>query len=179
MKIEETDLPGLKVVRPIVRPDDRGYFVKPFQKSLYDEAGIDLQFAETFFSRSKPNVIRGLHFQTPPFAQDKLVFCASGSVTDFVVDIRKGSPTYGQHLTFELNADDWTTLFIPVGFAHGFVARTEAVMGYFCSAEFDGASDSGVLWSSAGIEWDVQNPIVSDKDQNLTPLADYDSPFTF
>jgi dTDP-4-dehydrorhamnose 3,5-epimerase len=126
-------------------------------------------------------VVRGLHFQTPPAAQDKFVFCASGSVTDYVLDIRRDSPTYGQFETFHLSAEDWTSLFIPIGFAHGFVATSDedAVMAYYCSDEFDPATDSGVRWDSAGIDWQVQNPIISDKDQTLTPFADYDSPFTF
>jgi dTDP-4-dehydrorhamnose 3,5-epimerase len=179
MNIEDTELPGLKIVRPIVRPDNRGYFVKTFQKSIFENAGLQTNYTETFFSQSKKDVVRGLHFQTPPAAQDKFVFCASGSVTDFVVDIRKGSPTYGRHLSFDLNAEEWTALFIPIGFAHGFVARTDAVMGYFCSAEFDPATDSGVLWNSAGIDWQVDDPIISEKDQHLTALDEYQSPFTF
>lgn len=179
MKIEEGGLPGLKVVHPIIRPDDRGYFVKTFQQSVFESAGIDTTFTEHFFSRSKPGVMRGLHFQAPPAAQDKFVFCAAGSVTDHVVDLRVGSPTYGQHASFELSADNWTALFIPIGFAHGFVARTDAVMAYFCSAEFAPDCDTGVKWDSAGIDWQVKDPIISDKDQNLTPINEYQSPFTY
>ena len=179
MKFEDTSLPDLKIVRPIMRPDDRGYFVKTFQNSVFQAAGIETHFTEHFFSRSKPGVVRGLHFQEPPAAQDKYVFCAAGSVTDHVVDLRVGSPTYGQHETFELSAQDWAALFIPIGFAHGFVARTEAVMAYFVSAEFAPETDTGVRWNSAGIDWQVDNPIISDKDQNLPLFAEYNSPFKY
>ena len=138
MKLESTDLEGVFLVHPIVRPDERGSFVKTFQASVFEEAGLQTNFPEHFFSESKKGVVRGLHFQTPPAAQDKLVFCPAGEVMDVVVDVRAGSPTYGQHVSFRLSSEDWTAAYIPVGFAHGFVALSEAaVMAYLVSAEYD------------------------------------------
>lgn len=179
MNVEGTRLEGVKKLTPVVRPDDRGFFVKTFHKTSFAEAGIHTDFPEHFFSKSRKNVVRGMHFQTPPHAQAKVVFCVTGSVRDVVLDLRKGSPTYGEHIAEVLSSEDWGALYLPPGFAHGFVAlEDDTTMAYLVGAEYAPSNDTGVRWDSFGCDWGLDNPIVSDRDKELTPLSDYDSPFS-
>lgn len=165
-------------MRSAVHEDTRGTFVKPFSFSAFAAAGLPVAFREAFFSRSRRRVVRGLHFQTPPHAQDKLVCCAAGRVLDVVVDLRVGSPTYGRAETFELDAETWTALFIPAGLAHGFAALADdTVMAYAVTAEYDPKADSGIRWDSVPVEWPWPDPVVSERDMAFAPLAAYASPF--
>jgi dTDP-4-dehydrorhamnose 3,5-epimerase len=178
VKLEATDLDGVFQIHPIVRPDNRGYFVKTFESSSFAEAGLQTNFPEHFFSQSNRNVIRGMHFQMPPSAQDKVVFCVAGEVLDVVVDMRTDSPTYGQNCSFRLTSEDWTALYIPVGFAHGFAATSDsAVMAYLVSTEYNQPTDAGIRWDSIGFDWPVSDPIMSDRDKDLPPFAGFESPF--
>lgn len=180
MKVVETSLPGCLVLQPRVHEDRRGSFVKTFQRTMFEEAGLPADFPEHFFSRSTRGVVRGLHFQLPPADHDKVVFCVAGKVFDVVVDVRVGSPTYGRFEAFTLDDCDWTALFVPKGFAHGFAATSErAVMAYFVGTEFDPTLDSGIRWDSLPIDWPVDDPIVSEKDRSLPPFEAFRSPWAF
>lgn len=178
MEIRETRLAGCCTVHPVVRPDERGVFVKTYLESAFTAAGLPTRFPEHFYSRSGQGVVRGLHFQTPPAAQDKVVSCVDGEVLDVVVDLRAGSPTYGEHLTFRLTAQEWTAVFVPVGFAHGFAALSPtATVAYLATAEYQAGTDGGVRWDSAGIRWPFDEPVVSARDAGLPALADFRTPF--
>ncbi len=160
--------------------DERGVFVKTFQKEAFKVQGLKTEFSEEFNSRSKKNVLRGLHFQLPPHQQVKVVQCVSGAVMDVVVDLRVGSPTYRQGEVFQLHQDKASLVYIPEGMAHGFYAITElAVLCYKVSAVYAPQHDTGILWSSAGIPWPTSSPILSIKDQGLPAMKDFNSPFVF
>jgi dTDP-4-dehydrorhamnose 3,5-epimerase len=177
--IEPTSLAGCVRVVPRVVGDERGAFVKTFQASVFEALGLATSWREVFYSRSARGVVRGLHFQLPPADQDKLVVCTSGRVLDVVVDLRRDSPTFGDHESVELDDRSWTMLYLPSGFAHGFAALTDdAVMAYSVSAEYAPERDTGIHWASAGIPWPFESPVVSARDAALPALADFDSPFT-
>jgi dTDP-4-dehydrorhamnose 3,5-epimerase len=178
MKVRETRLAGCLELEPPIHPDGRGLFVKPFQTSAFQEVGLPVDYREIFYSRSRRGVVRGLHFQRPPQAQDKLVYCVAGAVFDVVVDLRRASPTYGKCETFALDADRWRMVFIPAGLAHGFAALTdEAVMAYAVTTEHAPDLDSGIRWDSVPVEWPVAEPVVSDRDRALEPFSTFASPF--
>lgn len=165
--------------------DDRGWFAETWSQARYQALGVTCQFVQDNQSRSTfVGTIRGIHFQRPPHAQDKLVRCLRGAVLDFAVDLRRGSPTYGQHVSAELTEDNGDQLFIPVGFGHAFVTLTpDAEIAYKCSDGYAPDCDGGVLWSdpAIGIDWPLPptGPTLSDKDRALPTLADFDSPFTY
>lgn len=175
-----TPIPGCVEVRLRRIDDDRGRFVKVFQASRFKALGLPVSQVEQFYSTSREGVIRGLHFQLPPFEHNKLVYCVAGRVLDAVVDLRRGSPTYLHHQTFELDADQPSLIVIPAGLAHGFLARSAlATLVYTVSSEHQPAHDLGIRWDSAGVAWPVSSPVVSVRDAALTPLAAFESPFTF
>ncbi len=162
--------------------DHRGYFCETYNRSRYIELGIDVEFVQDNQSLSHAiGTLRGLHFQTPPAAQAKLVSCVRGAIFDVAVDIRRGSPTYGKWEGYELTAENGHQLYVPVGFAHGFVtleANSEIV--YKCTDYYAPEAEGAVLWNSCGIEWPLySDPILSDKDQEAPLLADFDSPFLY
>ena len=137
-------------------------------------------FAEEYYSLSHHGVLRGLHFQTPPMDHAKLVYCADGEVLDAVVDLRRGSPTYGEYQTFIMSSEAGNILYIPSGFAHGFyVTGPSALMIYKVTAVYVAENDSGIRWNSTGIPWPDENPVLSGRDRTLPPLADFSSPFDF
>lgn len=178
MKVEPTGLDGVLKLTPMVRPDERGFFVKTFHRSTFLDNGIEADFPEHFFSRSRKNVVRGMHFQTPPHAQAKVVFCVTGAVQDVVLDLRRSSPTYGKAISETLSSSDWAALYIPEGFAHGFRAlEDDTTMAYLVGAEYAPSNDTGVRWDSFGFDWGVEAPTVSDRDQALVALSDFESPF--
>jgi dTDP-4-dehydrorhamnose 3,5-epimerase len=180
MKVVETSLPGCLVLQPRVVEDPRGAFVKTFRRTAFEEAGLPGDFPEHFLSRSSRGVVRGLHFQLPPADHDKVVCCTAGEVFDVVVDLRVGSPAYGRFETFRLDDRDWTALFVPRGFAHGFAALSEqAVTAYLTSTEFEPALDAGIRWDSLPIPWPVTEPVVSERDRALPPFEAFVSPWTF
>ncbi|CUI01632.1 dTDP-4-dehydrorhamnose 3,5-epimerase [Leisingera aquaemixtae] len=182
MQIEETGLPGLKVLTPARFGDARGFFSESWNKRRLQEQGIDLEFVQDNHSLSvQAGTLRGLHFQAPPHAQDKLVRCGRGALFDVAVDIRKGSPAYGQWFGIELTAENGKQLLVPKGFLHGFltrVAETEVI--YKCTDYYAPECDGAVAWNSCGIDWGFEGrPLLSEKDAAAPRLADFDSPFVW
>ena len=174
----DASLSGVRILEPRLLDDSRGRLQKIIHSGAFTELGLPAAFEELFVTWSAPKVVRGLHFQTPPSDQGKLVTCLTGAVFDVVVDIRRGSPTYGRHDHLELDARRGTIVFIPPGFAHGFaVVGDGALMLYATTVAFDPSCDAGVRWNSAGVEWPYAQPVLSPRDRALPPLADFVSPF--
>jgi dTDP-4-dehydrorhamnose 3,5-epimerase len=184
MDHEETSLPGVFLITPRRFGDHRGFFAETYSRRRYGEIGIDLEFVQDNHSLSaKAGTVRGLHFQAPPHAQAKLVRCGRGAIFDVAVDIRRGSPTYGQWVGHELSAENGAQLFIPAGFAHGFVTlRPESEVVYKCSDYYAPETEGALLWNdpTVGIDWPLSGAAtLSDKDTAAPRLADLDSPFTW
>ena len=189
MEIIRTDIDGVLVIEPKVFGDKRGYFFESFSQREFDEKvapilGHTVRFVQDNESCSTFGVMRGLHFQRPPFTQAKLVRCVSGSVLDVAVDIRKGSPTFGRSVCAELTGENHRQFFIPKGFAHGFVVLSDtAVFQYKCDEFYHPEADGGIsiLDSSLGIDWRIplEKAVLSDKDTRHPLLKDFDSPFEF
>lgn len=180
MKIVATALPGCFQIITDIRRDDRGSFVKVFHEDIFRQHGLATDYAEEYYSTSQRGVIRGLHFQTPPHDHAKLVYCAQGAVLDAALDLRRGSPTYGQHITLELSADNGHMLYLPAGLAHGFCSLSEqSLMTYKVTTTYAPNNDGGVLWNSAGIVWPVQEPVMSPRDRTFPTLAEFESPFVY
>lgn len=178
--MSSTPIEGLIVIRPKVFIDERGSFSETYNSQSFQSAGIKCNFVQDNQSISHKNVVRGLHFQAPPFAQAKLVRVVSGSVIDVAVDIRKNSPTYGQHYSILLSAENGVQLFIPEGFAHGFIALEDhTIFQYKCSNFYNKASEGSLLWNdpALNIQWTIENPIVSAKDVEAPVMTDLKSPF--
>lgn len=171
MKVIETALPGALILEPQVFGDARGFFYESYNKAKWQEAGIDADFVQSNVSRSARGVLRGLHYQWPN-PQGKLVSVLEGEVYDVAVDIRRGSPTFGQSIGVMLTADNHRHFWVPEGFAHGFCVLSEfATFTYQCTALYDAKADAGIRWSDAdlGIDWPLSAPLLSDKD-GKTPL---------
>lgn len=184
MEIINTEIPEVVILRPRIFTDARGYFFESYSKKEFDANVQPVGFVQDNESSSSYGVIRGLHFQRPPFCQSKLVRCVRGKVLDVAVDIRKGSPTYGQHVAVELSEDNKLQIFIPRGFAHGFAVLSEtAVFQYKCDNYYAPQAEGGIsiLDSSLGIDWrtDPAKAILSEKDTRHPLFADFDSPFDF
>lgn len=180
MEFVPTAIPGLVEIHARPIPDARGRFVKTFTAEEYAAVGLPSAFAEEFYSFSTRGVLRGLHFQNPPHAQGKTVFCEHGAIFDAVVDLRVGSPTYGVALTFDLTAEDGLGLYVPEGLAHGFcVTAGEGLVAYRTTGGYAPQADAGIRWDSAGIDWPLSSPLISEKDAGLPALDGYTSPFTF
>lgn len=180
MKQIETKITGCYELQPVIRSDNRGAFIKTFHETNFKEIGLTTTFAEEYYSISKKNVLRGLHFQTPPKEHKKLVYCTLGEVIDVVVDLRKGSPTYKQHQVFVLNSEKANMIYIPEGLAHGFYVKSEtAIMMYKVTSEYAPENDCGIRWDTANIPWKNQNPIMSKRDQEFMALDEFESPFVF
>lgn len=184
MNIIKTTLPGVVILEPKIFKDARGYFFESFSQREFEEKVRKINFVQDNESMSSYGVMRGLHFQRPPFTQSKLVRCVKGAVLDVAVDIRKGSPTYGQHVTVELTEENHRAVFIERGFAHGFSVLSEtAVFQYKCDNFYHPEADGGISIQddSLGIDWKIptENAILSEKDTKHPLLKDFDSPFTF
>lgn len=182
MDIKELDIPGCYKINPNIFRDKRGIFVKTFHADSLKKYGLDIDLKEEFYSISNKNVLRGLHFQSPPAAHAKLVYCPSGAVLDFFVDIRIGSPAYGKEMSIELSETNRTILFLPVGIAHGFLSlKDNSLMIYKTDYEYDSVTDSGINFNSINIELPVtkEKIIISTKDLSLPILADYKSEFLY
>lgn len=181
MIIDITDFKDLIVIRPNVFGDSRGYFMETFNEARFRvETGINVTFVQDNESLSNKGVLRGLHFQTPPKAQGKLVRVISGSAMDVVVDLRRSQPTYGQHFKIILTAENKTQLFVPEGFAHGFVVLEDnTLFSYKCTNYYSPEHDRCLRWNDEAlqIDWEEDNPILSEKDSNSPFLKDLDSPF--
>lgn len=184
MEVIKTDIEGVVIIEPRVFKDARGYFFESFSQREFEEKVRKINFVQDNESMSSYGVMRGLHFQRPPFAQSKLVRCVKGAVLDVAVDIRKGSPTYGQHVAVKLTEDNHRQFFIPRGFAHGFAVLSDvAVFQYKCDNYYAPQADGGIsiLDSELGIDWHIplDNAILSEKDTLHPCLSDFDSPFSF
>ncbi|WP_166243654.1 dTDP-4-dehydrorhamnose 3,5-epimerase [Paenibacillus turpanensis] len=178
MEFLPTIFEGCYLIRPKSSNDARGQFVKTFHHYEFNHHGIDFQLREQFYSISHKNVLRGLHFQIPPCQHLKLVSCIQGKILDVVVDLRRGTSTYGQHQLFELSGENKEMLLIPIGFAHGFLSLEDnSVMLYNVSSEYSRDHDKGIHWRTAGIDWPADNPIVSERDEGFPALKDFESPF--
>jgi dTDP-4-dehydrorhamnose 3,5-epimerase len=167
MIIQHTPIPDLLIIQPKVFEDERGYFYESYSKVIFDANGINADFVQDNQSLSQKGVLRGLHFQNPPFAQGKLVRAITGSILDVVVDIRKNSPAYGEHYSIELNESNKTMLWIPPGFAHGFLTLADnTIFSYKCTQTYNKASEDTILWNdpSLSIHWPVIDPVLSEKD---------------
>jgi dTDP-4-dehydrorhamnose 3,5-epimerase len=182
MDIEETTLPGVKILTPRRFGDARGFFSESWNRRVLAEHGITLDFVQDNHSVSAaPDTVRGLHFQAPPHAQAKLVRCGRGALFDVAVDIRRGSPTYGSWVGVELSAENGRQLLVPVGFLHGFATREpDTEILYKCTDYYAPEADGAVAWDSCGIDWGLSGaPILSDKDAAAPALAAFDSPFVW
>jgi dTDP-4-dehydrorhamnose 3,5-epimerase len=181
LDIQTTPLPGLLILTPVRHGDARGFFSESWNRQRMTDAGIEIDFVQDNHSLSaRPGTLRGLHFQSPPHAQTKLVRCGRGRLHDVAVDIRRGSPTYGQWFGIELSFANGRQLLVPEGFLHGFVTRepdTEII--YKCSDYYAPDCDGAVHWQSCGVDWGVaaEDVTLSDKDAAAPALADFDSPF--
>ncbi|MDE7155307.1 MAG: dTDP-4-dehydrorhamnose 3,5-epimerase [Muribaculaceae bacterium] len=184
MEIIKTDIEGVVIIEPRIFKDARGYFFESYSKREFDEKVRPIDFVQDNESMSTRGVMRGLHFQRPPFVQSKLVRCVKGAVLDVAVDIRKGSPTYGQHIAVELSEDNHLQFFVPRGFAHGFAVLSDvAVFQYKCDNYYHPEADGGISIAdeSLGINWQIDpaQAILSDKDLRHPLLKAFDSPFDF
>ena len=184
MEIEKTAIEGLLIIKPRVFEDARGYFFESFSQREFEEKVGKVTFVQDNESMSSYGVMRGLHFQYPPYTQSKLVRCVRGAVLDVAVDIRKGSPTYGKHVAVELSEENHLQFFIPHGFAHGFAVLSEtAVFQYKCDNFYAPQADGGIsiLDQSLDIDWriPVERAILSEKDTKHSLLKDFDSPFEY
>jgi len=180
MIFTQTPINGLIIIEPKVFKDDRGYFFESYKKELFEKNGIVENFVQDNQSLSQQNVLRGLHFQKPPFAQAKLIKVIQGKVLDVAVDIRKKSNTYGQHFAIELSAENKKMFYIPKGFAHGFLTlEYNTIFSYKCSNYFNAPSEASILWNdkSLNISWQVKQPILSKKDKQSLQFNQFVSPF--
>ena len=184
MEIIKTDIDGVVILSPKIFKDSRGYFFESYCKKEFDKLIGEVNFVQDNESCSIKGVVRGLHFQKPPYAQAKLVRCVRGKVLDVAVDIRKGSPTYGQYVAVELSEENHYQFFIPHGFAHGFAVLSDiAVFQYKCDNYYNPASEGGIRVNdpTLSIDWHINEAdiILSDKDKNNPMFKDFESPFIY
>lgn len=180
MKIIKTKLDGVFIIEPKIFQDERGKFIKTFHKNIFIKNGINFNFEESFYSVSNKNVLRGMHFQIPPEDHSKLIYATSGAILDAVLDIRKGSPTYGQYISIELSDKNNKMVYIPTGFAHGFLSlANNSCAIYLQTTMHSPKHDNGIRIDSFGMQWNIKNPIVSKRDQNFTTLKKFKTPFIY
>ena len=183
MKFVNTPIEGLVIIEPTVFGDNRGYFLESYNKKKFEEAIGKVSFVKDNESKSSKGVLRGLHFQKPPYTQAKLVRCIEGKVLDVAVDIREGSETFGQHVTVELTGENKKQVFIPRGFAHGFLVLSEsAIFAYKVDNSYAPTHDAGIRWDDSllNIQWGVSESevLVSEKDAKLPFFSEFETPFT-
>lgn len=182
MNIIHTEIPDVLIVEPRVFGDSRGYFFESFSERRFKELVADVDFVQDNESKSSFGVVRGLHFQKPPYTQAKLVRVVKGKVLDVAVDLRKGSPTYGKYVSVEISEENHRQVYIPKGFAHGFaVLSEEAVFQYKCDAYYEPKSEGAIAWNDPdlNVDWKLmpEQVLLSDKDRNNPCMKDFDSPF--
>lgn len=180
MEIEEKEIKGLIEIFPKVFGDQRGFFLETFNESRYNEVLKNIQFVQDNFSSSNKGVLRGLHFQNPPYSQGKLVQVITGSALDVAVDLRRNSETYGQHVKVLLSSEKRNQFWIPEGFAHGFLALEDnTIFSYKCTNYYNPQSEVTILWNDRNlkIDWQIDNPIISPKDKEGVLFKDFDTPF--
>jgi dTDP-4-dehydrorhamnose 3,5-epimerase len=160
--------------------DRRGAFVKTIQRSVFEQLGFETKFVEQYYTVSQTNVLRGMHFQTPPDDHAKLVYCPHGKALDVLLDIRRGSPTFGLFATIELSAEKANAVYVPRGLAHGFYAvEGPLTMVYNVTSEHSPKHDAGIAWNSFGAPWPSTSPIISDRDAGFPTLSAFETPFVF
>lgn len=183
MKVSHTKFPGVLIIEPKVFEDNRGFFLESYNKAVFEKHGIPTDFVQDNHAYSKGvGVLRGFHFQAPPTAQGKLVWVTRGAVVDVVVDIRKGSPTYGQWGQLKLSAKNFLRLYIPKGFAHAYLTLTEDTeFIYKVDEPYCPGDEGGILWDDPdlAVNWPMEKPVLSDKDKGLALFSELDSPFVF
>lgn len=182
MKVTPTVIPDLLVIEPAVFGDERGFFMESYNAPRYKENGIPAEFVQDNLSQSKKGVLRGLHYQAPPFAQGKLVQVVQGAVLDVAVDIRFGSPTFGKYVAVELSAENKKQLWIPAGFAHGFLTlEDDTIFSYKCTNVYSKEHDRGIRFDdpAIGIEWGIEDVQVSEKDAVQPMLSEIAEEFTY
>lgn len=172
MKINKTSLDGVYEIENDIIRDDRGIFIKTFHYDVFENKGLEKNFKESFYSVSKKNVIRGMHYQIPPHDHAKLVYVVSGKILDVVVDIRDGSETYGKYFSTRLSAENGKSLYMAKGFAHGFLTLSDhATVVYMTTTVHNPESDSGISWDSFGLDWGCSAPILSSRDLSFSGLV--------
>lgn len=175
-----TNIPGVFEIDLFHAGDDRGMFVKPYHKNTLEAQGLVSEFRESFYSTNKKGVIRGMHFQHPPHDHAKIVYCTSGRLLDVILDLRAGSPTYGQCASIELSADNYKAAYMPVGVAHGFcVLEDHTTMIYLTSTVHAPQSDAGIRFDSFGFDWPEQSPTLSARDLEFPGLNAIETPFIY
>lgn len=175
MQVIPTEFEGLYIIQPKCFEDERGYFFESYNENEFSKNGLNLNFVQDNQSLSQKGVLRGMHFQNPPYAQGKLVRVIKGAVLDVVIDIRKNSKTFGRHFSLELNEQNKTMLYIPEGFAHGFLTlQDNTIFFYKCTNFYNKASEDCILWNdpALNINWGISNPLVSEKDSLAKPLSE-------
>jgi dTDP-4-dehydrorhamnose 3,5-epimerase len=180
MLIEKTHIEGLLVIKPDVFEDSRGYFFESYNEEKFRQLGLDVKFLQDNESKSGKGVLRGLHFQVPPYQQGKLVRVIKGAVLDVAVDLRKSSPTFGKWASIELSEKNKWMYWIPAGFAHGFLTRdANTIFFYKCTQVYSRESERGIIWNDPDlrINWGNLEPLVSEKDQTAGKFRDFVSPF--
>lgn len=180
MELIETGIEGLLLIKPKVFQDARGYFYESYNREAFIKLGVQAEFVQDNQSLSGKGIIRGMHFQTPPHAQGKLVRVIQGAVQDVAIDIRKNSPTYGKHFSAELSGDNFLMMYIPAGFAHGFATLEDhTIFSYKCTDTYHPECEGGLQWNDPefGIQWAVQDPVLSEKDKKHGPFSLFVSPF--
>ena len=180
MEIVDTNIQGLKILSSKIFKDDRGKFIKIFTKNPFAENGLDINIKEIYYSISHKNVIRGMHFQIPPFDHIKLVHVLAGRIVDVVLDIRKNSPTYGKFFSCELSSNDAKVIIIPKGLAHGFKSMEDnTVVIYMQTSCYSPDHDYGIRYDSFGFDWECDNPIISDRDLKFPKFNEFITQFEF
>ena len=178
IRFTESKLAGCFVVQFPVFDDARGRLVKTIQRSVFEAQGLEGEFRECFYTTSFQDVLRGMHFQTPPSDHAKLLYCTAGAIYDVHLDLRVGSPTFGEHEVYELSSKANHAIYLPRGIAHGFLVREgPAVMVYHVTSEHDPSRDEGIRWDSFGAEWPVDRPLVSARDSGFVEFCEFKSPF--
>lgn len=178
--INKAEIPGCFELVPRIMKDERGLFIKTFHQDFFTSNNLNTLWAEEYFSVSYKGVLRGFHFQTPPYDHVKLVYCPHGQVMDVILDLRHGSPTYLKHLIFDLNAEKANMIYIPRGCAHGFYTCSEsATLMYKVSTVYAQENDAGILWKSVGVVWPESNPLLSERDASFKSLDEFISPFAW
>ena len=180
MKIINTKIQGLKILEPKIFEDSRGKFIKTFTNDFFQENGLDIDIKETYYSISHKDVIRGMHFQTPPYEHIKLVYVPAGKIIDVVLDIRKNSPTFGGFFSCELSSDNGKVLIIPKGLAHGFKSLEDNTnVTYIQTSCYVPNNDCGIRYDSFKFDWGCISPKLSDRDKSFPTLKEFDTPFIF
>jgi len=178
MEIIKTDFEGLFIVKTHFLKDERGIFNKVFNLDLFKNYNLNTNFEEFFYSESQKNVIRGMHFQIPPYDHEKLIFVVKGSVSDVILDIRKKSKTFGKFFEITMDSNEGIALYVSKGFAHGFKSLIDnTIICYITTKVYNSYYDSGIKFDSFGYDWKIKEPIVSEKDRNLISFDRFESPF--